>query len=409
MTEKLLSDPALTDLYRGPLKPFLDCFGVVLSDEGYARTSIKEKLRVVADFRGWLHQQHFELNGLSDLSIDEFMKYQRRKDPIRRGHAATLRLLLAHLGSPDIILESKEQECGAHNIEIGFAQYLSRERGLSPITIGRYIPLVRYFLNERFNAGTLQIREMRPNDVTAFLLRYLQMVKRKTAKTMGAALRAFFRYLRLRGEIESDLAEVIPSIADWRLSDIPKSLDVYEVERLLSNCDRNNKAGQRDYTILLILARLGLRAGEITKMTLDDIDWEAGELIIQGKGPRKDRIPLPWDVGEALATYLQQGRPACSTRRVFIRTRAPYRGFSSSVAVCNIVERALSRAKLHPPCKGAHLLRHSLATNMLRKGASLGEIGEILRHTSITTTEIYAKVDIVGLRTLAQSWPGGAA
>lgn len=144
-------------------------------------------------------------------------------------------------------------------------------------------------------------------------------------------------------------------------------------------------------------------------MTLDDIDWEAGELIIQGKGPRKDRLPLPWDVGEALVMYLQHGRPMCSTRRVFIRARAPYQGFSSSVAVCNVVERALLRAKLQPPCKGAHLLRHSLATHMLRQGASLGEIGEILRHASITTTEIYTKVDIAGLRRLAQPWLGGVA
>lgn len=199
----------------------------------------------------------------------------------------------------------------------------------------------------------------------------------------------------------------MPAVADWRLSDLPKSLEAQQVECLLSNCDQSNKNGQRDYAILLLLARLGLRAGEIVKMTLDDIDWEAGELIIEGKGPRKDRLPLPWDVGEALVTYLQHGRPVCSTRRVFIRTRAPHNGFSSSVAVCNIVERALLRAKLQPPCKGAHLLRHSLATDMLRKGASLIEISEILRHASINTTEIYTKVDIAALRSLAQSWPGG--
>jgi site-specific recombinase XerD len=199
----------------------------------------------------------------------------------------------------------------------------------------------------------------------------------------------------------------LPLGVDKKMRCSTKSLEGNEVERLLSSCNRSNKVGQRDYTILLVLARLGLRAGEVAKMTLDDIDWEAGEIIIQGKGPRKDRVPLPWDVGEALVTYLQHGRPACSTRRIFIRAKAPHRGFSSSVAVCNVVERALLRAKLQPPRKGAHLLRHSLATNMLRKGASLSEIGEILRHASIATTEIYTKVDIAGLRTLAQPWPGG--
>lgn len=409
MTENLVSEPVLKDLYVGPLKPFLDCFETLLFDLGYTRTSIKEKIRLVANFWEWLNQQHFELKELSERSIDEFIKYQGRKDPIRQGHFATLRLLLQHLRHTDVTFDSQKEDCSVHNIEKGFAQYLSQERGLSPATLKNYIPMVRHFLDDRFNAGTIQIPNLNPSDVTAFLLRYVQTVKRKTAKLMVTALRAFFRYLRLRGEIGTDLAEFIPNIADWRLSDLTKSLEVHEVEHLLSNCDQSNKVGQRDYTILLVLARLGLRAGEIAKMTLDDIDWEAGELIIQGKGPRKDRIPLPWDVGEALVMYLQHGRPMCSTRRVFIRARAPYQGFSSSVAVCNVVERALLRAKLQPPCKGAHLLRHSLATHMLRQGASLGEIGEILRHASITTTEIYTKVDIAGLRRLAQPWLGGVA
>lgn len=406
MTENLLSEPVLKDLYFGPLKPFLDRFECLLLEQGYAMTSIQEKIRIAADFREWLHQQHFELNELSDRLIDEFIKYKERKGTIRRGHVATLRLLLRYLGHTD----AQKEDCSVPDIEKGFAQYLTQERGLSPVTVGRYIPMVRRFLDNRFNGGTIQIHKLNPSDIAAFFLRYVQTVKRKTANLMATALRAFFRYLQLQGDIDTDMAEFIPSIADWRLSDIPKFLEPYEVERLLSSCDRSNTVGQRDYAILLVLARLGLRAGEIVKMALDDIDWEAGELIIQGKGPRKDRIPLPWDVGEALVTYLQHGRPVyvCSTRRVFIRARAPYQGFSSSVAVCNIVERALLRADLQPPCKGAHLLRRSLATHMLRQGAALGEIGEILRHASITTTEIYAKVDIAALRTLAQPWLGGA-
>ena len=301
----------------------------------------------------------------------------------------------------------QREDCIVHDIEKRFAQHLSQERGLAQTTVETYVSHIRHFLDDRFDAGAIQIHKLNPGDITAFLLRYVKTVKRITAKSMTTALRAFFRYLRLWGEIDANLAEFIPRIADWRLSELPKSLEGNEVERLLSSCNRSNKVGQRDYTILLVLARLGLRAGEVAKMTLDDIDWEAGEIIIQGKGPRKDRVPLPWDVGEALVTYLQHGRPACSTRRIFIRAKAPHRGFSSSVAVCNVVERALLRAKLQPPRKGAHLLRHSLATNMLRKGTSLSEIGEILRHASITTTEIYTKVDIAGLRTLAQPWPGG--
>jgi len=165
--------------------------------------------------------------------------------------------------------------------------------------------------------------------------------------------------------------------------------------------------GQRDHAILLLLARLGLRAGDVVHMALGDIDWEVGELIVRGKSNRQERLPLPQDVGEALVRYLKHGRPHCQSRRVFIRIKAPNKGFSSSVAICNIVRRALVRAELNPAFKGSHLLRHSLATQMLRGGASLAEIGEILRHQRLNTTQIYAKVDLAALNALTQPWPGG--
>ena len=270
-----------------------------------------------------------------------------------------------------------------------------------------YIPLIRCFLSNCFKAGTIKLEKLCPKDITAFILSYTQSVKRSTAKLMLTSLRAFFRYLRFRGQIATDLAAFVPAISDWRLTGLPKSLEPEQIEDLLKSCDQNTKVGQRDYTILSLLARLGLRAGEIVKMTLDDINWDVGELIIRGKGSRKDKLPIPYDVGEALVAYLQHGRPTCPTRCVFIRARAPYQGFSSSVAICNIVHRALLRAKINSCHKGAHLLRHSLATNMLRKGASLTEIGEVLRHQLPSTTEIYTKIDIVSLRSLAQPWLGG--
>ncbi len=196
-------------------------------------------------------------------------------------------------------------------------------------------------------------------------------------------------------------------MADWRLSELPKSLEPEKVEHLLQNCNQSTAIGKRDYAILLLLARLGLRAGEIVAMTLDDINWEAGVVTIRGKGSRRDQLPIPQDVGEALATYLRHGRPPCAARRVFIRARAPRRGFSGSTAIDDIVRRALKRAHLDPIRKGAHLLRHSLATKMLAQGARLAEIGEVLRHSTINTTQIYAKVNLAALRELAQPWPGG--
>jgi integrase/recombinase XerD len=192
------------------------------------------------------------------------------------------------------------------------------------------------------------------------------------------------------------------------LSHLPKSLPPDQVERLLQCCDRRTPSGQRDYAILLLLARLGLRGGEVLAMTLDDPDWERGEILVRGKGQRLERLPLPKDVGAALVHYLRHVRPSCSTRKLFIRMRAPRHGLRLS-AICCVIRRALKRAGLDPDFKGAHLLRHSLATNMLRKGASLSEIGQLLRHAQPTTTQIYAKVDIEALRRIALPWMGGAS
>jgi integrase/recombinase XerD len=225
---------------------------------------------------------------------------------------------------------------------------------------------------------------------------------------MVTALRSFLRFLCQRGSIKTDLASALFGVAHWRLSHLPKSLPPDQVERLLRCCDRRTASGQRDYAILLLLARLGLRGGEVLAMTLDDLDWERGEILVRGKGQRFERLPLPKDVGTALVHYLRQVRPMCSTRKVFIRLKAPYRGLRQT-AICCVVRRALQRAELNPDFKGAHLLRHSLATKMLRRDASLGEIGQLRRHRQPTTTQIYAKVDIKALRGIALPWMGGAS
>jgi site-specific recombinase XerD len=227
---------------------------------------------------------------------------------------------------------------------------------------------------------------------------------------MVTALRSFFRFLLLSAKIQVDLAACVPTVADWRLSSVPKYLAEEEIQRLLDACDRSMSTGRRDYAVLLLLARLGLRAGEVVALEIDDINWRAGEMMVRGKGLIHDRLPLLTEVGEALATYLRTARPRTRTCRVFIRMKAPHTGFAGPSTVSTIVRRALERAGLHPPTKGAHLLRHTLATTMLHQGATMAEIGEVLRHRSPNTTEIYAKVDLSGLRSLAQPWPnvGGA-
>ncbi len=223
---------------------------------------------------------------------------------------------------------------------------------------------------------------------------------------MVTVLRSFLRFLLQSKEIPDDLATFVPTVADWRLSSVPQYLGPDEVERVLSACDQSRRVGLRDHAIILFLARLGLRAGEIVAMELDDIDWRSGEITVRGKGSQLDCLPLPSEVGESLTRYLKEARPASRTRRVFIRMKAPLIGFSGPAAVSTLVRRALDRAALRPAKKGAHLLRHSLATRMLGEGASMAEIGDVLRHRAAATTEIYAKVNLTALRTLARAWPG---
>jgi site-specific recombinase XerD len=224
---------------------------------------------------------------------------------------------------------------------------------------------------------------------------------------MVTALRCFFQYLQQRGEIAVDLAACVPTVPNWSKSTLPKFLPPGTVQRVLSRCDRRTAIGRRDYAILVLLARLGLRAGEVVALNLEDIDWEAGQLAIRGKGGRAAQMPLPGDAGEAIAAYLRNGRPRCSSRRVFIRAKAPLTGFASSVAICVVVEQALKRAGVESARKGAHLFRHTLACDLLRQGCSLDEIGELLRHQSPETTAIYAKVDVTALHSLALPWPRG--
>jgi integrase/recombinase XerD len=267
------------------------------------------------------------------------------------------------------------------------------------------LPCIRKFLIERFREKPPVIREVRSSDVSDFILRQAPTMSPRRVQLVTAAFRSFFRFLFQDGEMQVNLALSVPSVADRRLATIPKYLSPDQVERVLGTCNRQTATGRRDYAILLLLARLGLRAGEVVSLQLDDVDWRAGELLVRGKGLLHDRMPLPVDVGEALTSYLRADRPPCKTRRVFVCMKAPRSGFAGPSTLSTIVRRALDRADLHPALRGAHVLRHSLATTMLRSGASMNEIGEVLRHRNPHTTEIYAKLDFDGLRTLAHPWP----
>jgi site-specific recombinase XerD len=321
-----------------------------------------------------------------------------------------LHTLLARLRRLGLAAERVQPKEGLlEKIEREFAAFLRTERALSPATVTNYCPIARLFLIERFAPGHVDLARLSVVDIHEFALRHIHSCSPKRMQLSLAALRSFLRFLYLRGQIAVPLADHIPAVQSRRMSEPPKWLSADAIERTLACCNRRSAVGQRNYAILMLLARLGLRAGEVVSMELDDIRWETGEISVCGKGQQRKRFPLPKDVGQAVATYLKDVRRPCSSRRVFLRIRAPYRGLGNSSTLDAIVSRALSRAGFDPPNKGAHLFRHSLATTMLHNGATLTEIGQILHHKSPDTTAIYAKVDIGGLRALAQPWPGDKA
>lgn len=395
----------------GPLVIHIDGFAARLGSEGYTSGSVHDKCERVADLSRWLDRCGLSEDVLDEEVLHRYHASRCRRGHLQRGEAATGRQLLSYLrdiGSiravPPVVDRSPLGE-----LTQGFGRYLSAERGLSPATLSNYLPIVRRFLTGRFENEPMRLDDLRPIDIHRFVVRYAKTGSRRRAQLMVAALRSFLRFLQQRGVIATDLARAVPGVASWSLAHLPKSLPPGQVEQLLAHCDRGTPVGQRDYAILLFLARLGLRAGEVVALTLDDLDWEQGEIVVRGKGQRLGRLPLPADVGAALVDYLRHVRPICSTRRVFIRMRAPLHGLVGSSAVDCVVRRALKRAGLNPEFKGAHLLRHSLATDLLRRGASLTEIGQLLRHSQPTTTQIYAKVDIEALRTIGLAWPGAAS
>ena len=391
----------------GPLQRHIAWFASRLAEHGYAPFTTQEKLRLVTHLSLWLQDRQLGAEALDESCIDQFLQYRQQQGRKPRHNHDTLRTFLMELRDAGLLPAPVHPTSSLDRLASAFDDYLADGRGLALTTRQRYLGIVRCFLQGRFGTDPLSLHELSIHDVTQFLLRQSAVLSPRSAQNIVSALRTFCRFLLHRGEIAVDLAAAIPSVADWRFSTVPKALAPEQVTRLLQSCDQDHPTGQRDYAILLLLARLGLRPGEVVAMTLEDVDWEVGELTVRGKGRRRDRLPLPHDVGQALATYLSQVRPRCATRRVFLGMRAPYRGFANSGAICTIVRRALERAALAPPCKGAHILRHSLATNLLHAGASMAAISDVLRHRQPQTTEIYAKVNRMALGELAQPWPGG--
>jgi site-specific recombinase XerD len=390
----------LGHLRCGPIAAHIDGFAGYLSSQGYATQTARLKIRLSADLSTWLSRRHLSIEDVEEEQVDAFLKTRKKELLLRRGDGRTLTQLLHYLRRVGAILtpSAVRSDNPRDRITRDYAHFLVDQRGLSQATVANYVPIARGFLETRFGVGKLSLNKLRVTDVTDFIVRGSSTGSPRRVQLNASALRSFLGFLTQEGKVTANLAASVPTVANWRLAELPQFLEPAQVEKLLRGCNQKTQTGRRDYAVLLVLARLGLRAGEVVHLTLENINWEAGEILIRGKSAREDRLPLPPDVGRALAGYLKRDRPACSCRRVFIRMRAPRQGFSSSVAVCDILRRALTRADLHPQQKGVHLLR---------RGVSLAQIGEVLRHQLAQTTEIYAKVDLVALRALAQPWPGG--
>lgn len=407
---------ALARSATGPLSPHLAIFIASLIDQRYAVVCLRAKAWHAAAFDAWLGTQGIELADLSEAHIEQFSRrdYQPRSDcrsKPRRHEAPALRQLLRYLQTQGLCAATEPRTLPADALLAGFEQFLRRDRGLAASTIGNYRTHVREFLVQRFGSEPVDLGTLRATDIIGFVQRQPRRSHLHALKHVVTALRAFLRWGQYRGEIDAALILAVPAVASWSTTPpLPRAISADHARAAIDSCDPATAVGRRDRAVLLMLARLGLRGGEVITLMLDDIDWDAGRLRVRGKNGRECLMPLPTDVGEAIAAYLRSGRPPSTDRHLFLRARAPVRGLlHGSDGVGSIVGNALERAGVDAPHKGAHQFRHALAVRMLQGGASLPEIGEVLRHRDPVSTSIYAKVDIAALRPLALPWPGGAS
>jgi site-specific recombinase XerD len=397
-------------LKGGPHGYHVERFAARLVEDGLVRHGTWRCLNVVGGLLSWIASRRCVLANLDERMVEQYLRRRAVRQSIQPGDRAALKRWLSVLREEGAIAPAALQPLTAHDrIFKEFDAYLRIERGLAPKSIVRHLPVIRGFLHEVCPAGDDDLGKIGQEDVIGYIERHARDWSPRTGQAMCWSLRAFLRYLHHRGLNPRALASCVPSMRRWKLATLPTYLSAAQVQKALDGCDRATAMGRRDYAILMMLAKLGLRADEVATLTLDDIDWRASEMLVRAKGRQRARMPVPRDVGVAVVAYLRNGRPKSSCRRLFVRIPAPHFGFASGCAITMIAKAALDRVGIEGCAhRGAHIFRHSLATELLRRGATLSEIGQLLRHESHDTTRIYAKVDIEALRTLSLPWPGGA-
>jgi integrase/recombinase XerD len=391
--------------FRGPLTVHVDDFCRALQSQGYPPPSLRNLLMLAAHFSRWLDDRGFGVDDLSEERVASFLAHRRRQGYAHHFSPRALDPLRDYLRGIGVKVRPASIVGPIDRLLSDYTEYLARERGLSAGTIRGYTDFAREYVRIRFGTKSPRWDVLTSSDIADFVLREShRSVRYCPHKITG--LRSLLRFLHVRGHIRRDLAASVPAVASWRLAWLPRALAPDQVARLLRRGDHRSATRRRDAVIVRLMVRLGLRAGDVAVLELDDLDWRAGEIVVRGKGKRESRLPLPHDVGRELAAYLRRGRPSGVTRKVFLRSHAPYRGLTPGGVVA-AVGWALRRAGIAKG--GAHMLRHTAATEMLRHGASLSEIAHVLRHRHMDTTAIYAKVDFAALGTLAQPWPEGGA
>lgn len=391
----------------------LESFAIHLASLGHTPLTVSGYLAGARHFGEWLHRAGLSPVQIDDGVVSRFASHRcscpggRQHQGISDKYVIRVRRFVAFLADEGIVTAPAVIAAPPVNGRVAmFQKWLCQHRGLSERTIDRHGRMVLRLLPAlgddpaSYDAGLIR----------RVILNELQKCSRPHVKTMTTALRGYLNFLAAHGECRTGLSHAIPTVPQWNLSTLPRYLPPQDVEKLIASCDRDKPCGIRDRAILLLLVRLGLRAGDILDLTLDDIDWVAGTLRVQGKGRREIQLPLPQDAGDALLAYLENGRPRMTGERVFLRAAAPHRPFAVSSSVSSLVRLALRRAGIKDaPTRGANLLRHSAATSLLRAGATLDTVGTVLRHRSANTTAHYAKVDVTMLEQIAQPWPGSSS
>jgi len=396
---------------EGPLARYFEPYAEYLANQGYSQVSYWRKTFLINEFSRWLSREGISVDEITTAHEEAFLRDRARRRCLKGGDRIALSNVTGWLqeqGFTECKAPASAEMSGAERVLQEYSSYLHVDRGLAPATIENYAGYVRHFLTDISGEAELRLASVHASQIADYIRRNAPQDRTfASAKHIVTALRSFFRFARYRDYIHTDLAAAVPSVAGWSMASIPRAMPADCVRRLLDESKTwCSPAGLRDRAILLLLARLGLRAREIVCLELGDIDWPEGCLSVHGKGRQERPLPLPHDVGQAIASYLKDGRPQSACRRVFLRSRAPFDGLKESSDICQIVRRAIKRVGMQLDFTGSHQLRHALAVDMLRQGVSLTEIGQVLRHRSPDTTRRYAKVDIEALREVALTWPG---